>query len=55
MVKETLSIGEKLTEAQIAEINTAATRTVIYTNDAPRLTAEELAEFKKVNSEARKK
>jgi len=55
MVKETLSIGEKPTDEQIAEINAAATRPVKYTSEAPQLTAAELSEFKKVNAEARKK
>ena len=54
MVKETLSIGEKPTEAQVAEIITAA-RPVNYTDEAPKLTVKELAEFKKVNAEARRK
>ena len=55
MVKEILSIGEKPTKEQIAEINAAAVRPVNYTGEAPKLTAKELAEFKKVNAEARKK
>ena len=55
MVKETLSIGEKPTKKQIAEIRAASNRPVKYTNDAPKLTAEELSEFKKVNAEERKK
>ena len=55
MVKETLRIGEKPTDAQLAEIKTAAARAIKYTEDAPRLTAQELAEFKKVNAENRRK
>jgi len=55
MVKETLSIGEKPTKTQIEEINAAAARPVKYSKDAPKLTAEELAEFKKINAEGRKK
>ena len=55
MVKETLSIGEKPTKAQIAEIHAAEARPVKYTTEAPKLTAKELAEFKKVNAEGRKK
>ena len=50
-----MEIGEKPTEAQIAEIRAAAARPINYTEDAPRLTAEELAEFKKANAEGRKK
>jgi uncharacterized protein (DUF4415 family) len=55
MVRETLEAGEKPTEAQIEEIRTAAQRPINYTGDAPRLGARELAEFKKVNAEARRK
>ena len=38
-----------------AEIRAAANRPVSYTEDAPRLTAEELAEFKRLNAEGRRK
>lgn len=55
MVKETLTIGEKPTKKQIAEVRAAAARPVNYTDEAPKLTAKELAEFKKVNAEGRKK
>ena len=55
MVKETLSIGEKPSKAQILEIKAAAARSVNYTDEAPKLSAKELAEFKKINAEARKK
>jgi uncharacterized protein (DUF4415 family) len=55
MVREALKAGEKPTEAQIAEIRAAAQRPVNYTEDAPRLNARELAEFKKINAEARRK
>jgi len=55
MVRETLEPGAKLTKAQIDEIRAAAAKPINYTNDAPRLNARELAEFKKVNSESRKK
>lgn len=55
MVKETLLTGEKPTESQIAEILAAADHPVNYTAQAPKLSAEELAEFKKVNAEGRKK
>ena len=54
-MKEILSIGEKPTKKQIAEIRAALERPVKYTSDAPKLTAEELSEFKKVNAEGRKK
>jgi len=55
MVRETLEIGETPTEAQLAEIRAAVNRPVSYTEDAPRLTAEELAEFKRLNAEGRRK
>ena len=55
MVKETLRVGQKPTKAQIAEIQAAEKRPIIYTADAPHLTNDELAEFKQVNAENRKK
>ena len=55
MVKETLRAGQKLTKAQIKEIRAAGKRAITYTDDAPRLTSEELAEFKQINAENRKK
>ena len=55
MVKETLKAGQKQTKAQIHEIRAAEKRPIIYTNDAPKLTDKELAEFKQINSENRKK
>jgi uncharacterized protein (DUF4415 family) len=54
-VKETLKAGQKPTKAQIEEIRAAAKRPITYTGDAPRLTRDELSEFKKVNAEERKK
>jgi uncharacterized protein (DUF4415 family) len=55
MVKETLRAGQKPTKAQIKEIRDAEKRTITYTDDAPRLSSEELAEFKQINAENRKK
>jgi len=55
MVKEILRAGQKPTNAQIGEVRTAAKKSVVYTDDAPRLTEMELAEFKQVNAESRKK
>jgi len=55
MVKETLLTGEKPTKAQIAEIRAAAARPASYSEDAPMLTVEELAQFKKANAEGRRK
>jgi uncharacterized protein (DUF4415 family) len=55
MVKETLRAGQKPTKAQIKEIRNASKKHITYTDDAPRLSGKELAEFKKVNAENRKK
>ncbi|MCL2832670.1 MAG: BrnA antitoxin family protein [Treponema sp.] len=55
MVRETLEPGAKPTKAQIAEIRTAAIKPIHYTDDAPCLTDSELAEFKKINAENRRK
>ncbi|GHU67511.1 hypothetical protein FACS189447_09750 [Spirochaetia bacterium] len=55
VVRATLKLGEKPTNAQIAEIRAASQMPVIYSADAPRLSEGELAEFKKVNAENRKK
>ena len=55
MVKETLRAGQKPTKAQVKEIRAAGKRAVTYTDDAPRLTSKELAEFKQINAEGRKK
>jgi uncharacterized protein (DUF4415 family) len=55
MVKETLRAGQKPTKAQIKEIWAAEKRPVTYTDDAPRLTDKELAEFKHINAKNRKK
>ena len=55
MVKESLKAGQKPTKAQIKEIMVAENTAITYTDDAPKLTIKELAEFKKVNAENRKK
>jgi len=55
MVKETLKAGQKPTKEQIKEIRAAEKRAITYTDDAPRLTSVELAEFKQINAENRKK
>ena len=55
MVKETLRAGQKPTKAQIKEIRAAGKKLITYTDDAPQLTSEELAEFKQINAESRKK
>ncbi|MCL2007587.1 MAG: BrnA antitoxin family protein [Treponema sp.] len=55
MVKETLQAGQKPTKAQINEVRNAAKRVISYTDIAPQLSDEELAEFKQVNAESRKK
>ena len=53
MVKETLRAGQKPTKAQIKEIRAVEKKAVTYTDDAPRLSSEELAEFKQINAENR--
>jgi len=55
MVKETLKVGQKPTKAQIKEVRLAEKKPITYTDDAPRLTDKELAEFKQINAENRKK
>ena len=55
MVRETLKVGQKPTKHQIEEVRVAAKKPIIYTDEAPRLTDKELAEFKRVNTENRKK
>ena len=55
MVKETLQAGQRPTKAQVEEIRAAGKKAITYTDDAPRLTNEELAQFKQVNAESRKK
>ena len=55
MVRETLRAGQKPTKTQIKEIMVAEKRPITYTDLAPKLTGKELAEFKKVNAENRKK
>ena len=55
MVKEALRAGQKPTKAQVAEVQAAEKRPITYTADAPCLTTVELAEFRQVNAENRKK
>lgn len=45
-----LNPGDQPTEEQLEEIKTASKRPITFTDDAPELTDEELAEFKPVNS-----
>ena len=45
----TLNPGDQPTKEQLKEIQAAAARPVIFTNDAPKLTDKELTEFKPVN------
>ena len=55
MVKETLLVGQKPTKSQLKEIIAAEKRPIVYTDLAPQLSDEELAEFKQINAENRKK
>jgi len=54
-VKETLRAGQKPTKTQIKELEAAEKMPITYTAIAPRLADKELAEFKQVNAENRKK
>ena len=52
MVKHmTLTPDQKLTEQQIAEIDAAMTRPIVYDEDAPALTPETFAAFKRAVAE----
>jgi uncharacterized protein (DUF4415 family) len=55
MVRETLKAGQRPTKAQIEEVRKAAQAPIVYTEDAPKLTPEELTEFRKINAEGREK
>ena len=55
MVRETLKVGQKPNKTQLNEIFVAEKSPIVYTNDAPRLSAKELAEFKQINTDSRKK
>lgn len=50
----TLKKGQELTPEEIAEINALKNRPIVYDRDCPKLTGEQLAEFKPVNHEQRK-
>ena len=43
-----------LTDAQINEIEDAASRPIVYDNDCPKLTKEQLKQFRRVHGEKRK-
>ncbi len=49
-VTMTLNPGDQPTNEQIKEIQAASKKPIKYTEDAPKLTDKELAEFKPVNS-----
>jgi uncharacterized protein (DUF4415 family) len=55
VVRETLMDGQEPTEKQVEEVREAARRPVVYTEEAPKLTPEELAEFRKVNADGRER
>jgi hypothetical protein len=52
-VQETLMDGQKPAEKQVEEVRKAAQRPVVYTDETPKLTPEELAEFRKANANGR--
>jgi hypothetical protein len=55
MVQETLMDGQKPAEKQVEEVREAARRSIVYTDEAPQLTPEELAEFRRVNADGRER
>ncbi|MDR2629672.1 MAG: BrnA antitoxin family protein [Spirochaetaceae bacterium] len=55
MQRETLKAGEKPTKKQIEEVRKATQQPIAYTEEAPKLTPEELAEFHRVNAEGRER
>ena len=46
--------GEPLTEEEIQEIQELKNRPIVYDEDCPKLTEEELREFKRVNPKRKK-
>ena len=48
-VTMTLNPGAQPTKEQLEEIQAASKRPIVFTDDAPKLTEEELAEFKPAN------
>jgi uncharacterized protein (DUF4415 family) len=55
MVRETLKAGQRPTKEQIEEVRNAAKYPIVYDENCPKLTPEELAEFRKVNAAGREK
>jgi uncharacterized protein (DUF4415 family) len=55
IIRETLNVGQKPTKKQIEEVRDAAQQPIYYSEEAPKLTPKELAEFRKVNAEGREK
>jgi uncharacterized protein (DUF4415 family) len=49
IVRETLQAGQKPTKEQIGEIRNAAKHPIVYDEGSPKLTSEELAEFRRVS------
>ena len=55
LIRETLTPGQKPTEAVLAEIRAAFAFPITYDDDAPKLTPEQLAQFRKVNADGRER
>jgi uncharacterized protein (DUF4415 family) len=55
LIRETLTPGQKLTDAQREEIRAAVKMPITYTDDAPKLTPEQLEQFRKVNADGRER
>ena len=49
MIRKELKPGQKPTPEQIARIREAAKRPIVYDEDCPKMTEEQLKQFKRVN------
>ena len=49
MIRKELKPGQKPTPEQIARIREAAKRPIVYDEDCPKMTEEQLRQFKRVN------
>jgi hypothetical protein len=49
LVRHTHTAGSELSPEQVAELDEAAKRPIVYDEDCPQLTDEQLAEFRPVN------
>ena len=49
IVRQTIKIGRPLTEEELEEIRALKGRPIVFDEDCPELTEEELRQFKRVN------